>query len=255
MRRAVLTAAAVAALVAAPASQGEVAQGGGVRVAAGGSLRPQALPRQGRIPVAVALSGQISPTQSGALPQLRRIAIAINAHGRLDYGGLPRCSRDRIQPSTSAEALSICRRSLVGSGEFSSDVLLPEQSPFPSRGRILAFNGRYHGRPAILAHIYGTDPAPASYVLPFTIRRTHGTYGTVLEAALPQLTGDWGFITGVAMTLGRGHGAAGRAYLSAGCPAPAGLRAAVFPLVRTSFDFAGGPSLSTTLRRSCEVER
>jgi hypothetical protein len=57
------------------------------------------------------------------------------------------------------------------------------------------------------------------------------------------------------MTLGRTYRSHGktRSYLSAGCPAPAGFDRAPFPLVRTSFEFAGGLTLAMTLNRNCEV--
>jgi hypothetical protein len=83
-------------------------------------------------------------------------------------------SKRSAHTSTTAEAISACRSSLVGTGTFSANVKLPEQSPFPSEGKVLAFNGRFKGRPAILAHIYGTRPVPTSYVLPFTISRGKG---------------------------------------------------------------------------------
>ena len=68
---------------------------------------------------------------------------------------------------------------------------------------MLAFNGRIRGRPAIFAHVYGTQPASISYTLPFQITQTKGTYGLLLEANLPQIAGEWGNITQVSMTLGR----------------------------------------------------
>ncbi|MFL5902062.1 MAG: hypothetical protein ACJ75S_12810, partial [Solirubrobacterales bacterium] len=120
----------------------------------------------------------------------------------------------------------------------------------------LAFNGRLRGRPAIFAHIYGTTPAPTSYTLPFTIHKAHGTYGTLLEADLPHVTGEWGNITSMSMTLHRTFAFHGRtrSYLSAGCPAPAGFPGATFPLARTTFAFDGGLSLKTTLNRSCKAK-
>jgi hypothetical protein len=161
-----------------------------------------------------------------------------------------------IQPSTTVNALAACGRSLVGEGHFTANVKLPEQSPFPSAGKVLAFNGRLRGKPAIFAHIYGTQPAPTSTVLPFLIEAAHGTYGTVLEALLPQATGTWGYVTGLKMTLRRSFSYRGKehSYLSAGCPAPAGFPAAVFPLARTSFVFAGGPTLVSVLNRSCSAK-
>ena len=97
---------------------------------------------------------------------------------------------------------------------------------------MLAFNGRLSGKPAIFAHVYGTQPAAISYALPFQITHTKGTYGLLLEANLPQVAGEWGNITKVAMTLGRTYRSHGKAhsYLSAACPAPAGFPGATFPL-------------------------
>lgn len=224
----------------------EVAQKDGVRVSVTGRMIPTALPRAGSAPIAVSLAGRIIPTEAGALPKLERIAIALNSHGRLRDSTIPHCRLRRIDPSTSAEARRVCRSSLVGEGRFSADVKIPEQSPFPSKGKVLAFNGKLNGRPALLAHVYGTEPAPTSYVLAFQIASTRGTYGTTLTASLPEATGEWGYVTGLSLNLER-------SYLSAGCPAPAGFPGAVFPLLRTSFSFAGGIELRSTLNRSCEV--
>lgn len=238
------------------ASASEVVQRGGVRVNFDGKLTPRALPRHGAAPVGIAVDVKIAATGSGVAPQLRQIAIAINRNGRFTTQGLPVCSLRDIQPSTTANALAACRGSLVGEGHFSANVKLPEQSPFPSAGKVLAFNGRLHGRPAILAHIYGTQPAPTSTVLPFLINDSHGTYGTILEASLPQATGDWGYVRGLKMTLRRrfDYRGKGRSYLSASCPAPAGFSHAAFPLARTSFAFAGGPTLVSILNRSCRAK-
>jgi hypothetical protein len=253
---AVLVAAALlAALLLAALAAAEVSQKGGVRVSVTGKMSPTRLPRQGSAPIGVAVAGQIASTNPGGPPQLETIAIAINRHGHLDTEGLPRCRLGRIDPSTTAEALAACRSSLIGEGRFSADVKIPEQSPFPSRGKVLAFNGRLRGRPAIFAHIYGTEPVPTSYVLPFSIGAAKGTYGTLLEASFPQVTGEWGFVTGIEISLDRTYSAGGqkRSYLAAGCPAPRGFPGVTFPLVRTSFAFAGGLSLSSTLNRSCKV--
>jgi hypothetical protein len=224
----------------------EVAQKRGVRVSVAGKMSPNKLPRSGGAPISVSVAGHITATQPGALPKLERIAIAINSHGRLENRGIPVCRLGHISPSTTSEAQAACRGSLIGEGHFSANVKIPEQSPFPSEGKVLAFNGRLRGQPAIFAHIYGTQPVPTSYVLSFLIEKTQGTYGTVLEASLPGVTGEWGYVTGVSLDLDRG-------LVSASCPAPAGFPGVVFPLMRTSFGFAGGLTLRSTLTRSCRV--
>ncbi len=150
------------------ATASEIVQRRGVRVSFDGKLTPRALPRRGAAPVGIAVDARIAATNGGDPPQLRRIAIEINRHGHFTPRGLSLCRLGDIQPSTTTNALAACRNSLVGEGHFSANVKLPEQSPFPSEGKVLAFNGRLGGKPAILAHIYGTQPAPTSYrpVLP-----------------------------------------------------------------------------------------
>ncbi|HUC07980.1 MAG TPA: hypothetical protein VMR96_07805 [Solirubrobacterales bacterium] len=233
----------------------EVSQKKGVRVSVTGSMSPVKLPRTGTAPIAVSVAGHITTTKAGTLPKLTKIAIAINRGGKLDRKGLPLCRLGHISPSTTQEALTACRSSLIGEGSFSADVRIPEQSPFPSEGKVLAFNGKLRGKPAIFAHIYGTRPVPTSYVLPFSITSTKGTFGTLLEASLPQVTGEWGFVTGIALDLDRQFSSGGKrhTYLAAGCPAPKGFTTAAFPLARTTFSFDGGLSLSSTLNRSCKV--
>lgn len=241
-----LLAAVLLAAATAPVASAEVAQKDGVRVSVAGRISPTRLPRRASAPVSVSVAGHIAPTVPGSLPQLERIAVAINSHGRLNYDKIPLCRLGRIDPSTTAEALAACRSSLIGEGRFSADVKIPEQSPFPSRGRLLAFNGRLRGHPAIFAHIFGTEPVPTSYVLPFAIEPSHGAYGASLEASLPRVTGEWGYVTGVSLDLQP-------RFLSASCPAPAGTGAAPFPLLRTSFGFGGGLELTSTLVRRCRV--
>jgi DNA-binding beta-propeller fold protein YncE len=238
------------------ASASVIVQRRGVRVSFDGKLTPHALPRHGMGPVGIVVDAKIAATGGGDPPQLRRISIAINRNGQFSPRGLPVCRLDQIQPSTTEGALAACGSSLVGEGQFSANIKLPQQSPFPSAGKVLAFNGRINGKPAILAHIYGTQPAPTSTVLPFLLRNGHGTYGTTLEASLPQATGSWGYVTGLRMNLRRRFTYRGKShsYLSAGCPAPAGFRAAAFPLARTSFAFAGNLTLVSVLNQTCQAQ-
>jgi hypothetical protein len=240
---------AASALALSPCVGAEVSQKQGVRVTVDGGLSPSALPRKGSAPVAVRVDGQIEAKGGAdALPQLQRLQIAINAAGKLDLHGIPHCRINHINPSTNEEALAACRSSLIGEGDFSANVVLPEQSPFPSKGRLLAFNGTIGGQPAIFAHIYGTNPLPTSYVFAFRVKEAKGTFGTILETSFPRATGDWGYVTGISLDLNK------KSFIRAGCPAPKGFDKAVFPLVKTNFSFAGGLSLTNTLTRSCKAK-
>src|SRR5262245_2046669 len=183
MRRAIALATAATLLAAWPSLSpaAVITQKGGVRVSVEGRLTPSRLPRHGSAPVAFSVAGQIASKSPSGPPQLRTITVAINAHGHLSTAGLPLCRLGHISPSNHREALAECGEALVGEGRFSANVKIPTQSPFPSEGKVLAFNGRLRGRPAIFAHIYGRKPVPTSYVMPFLIKRSRGTYGTVLE--------------------------------------------------------------------------
>lgn len=242
------SATAALVLIAAPGPvRGEISQKQGIRVSVDAGIAPKRLPRRGQAPVAVSVKGQIAAQSSAVLPQLQELAIAINGAGHLDVGGIPHCRINHINPSTNAEALAACRSSLIGEGTFSANVVLPEQSPFPSQGKLLAFNGTIGRQPAVFAHIYGTKPIPTSYVFAFRIKQqARGTYGTILETSFPRATGDWGYVTGIELDLDK-------RFLSAGCPAPKGLSRVSFPLMKTSFRFKGGLKLENTLNRSCEA--
>jgi hypothetical protein len=198
---------------------------------------------------------RIDALDPAAPPSLRKIKIEINRHGRFNPEGLPICQYNQVQPATTADALDACRRSLVGKGSFSSKVLSPEVTPFPSQGALYAFNGVYHGKPAILAHVYGTTPVPTSYTIPFVLSKAKGTYGTALSAPMPLADSEWGYITGLSLNLGRVFRAGGerRGYLSADCPAPKGIRVAPFAFARATFYF-GESKLSSTLNRSCRAK-
>jgi hypothetical protein len=255
MRRATLTGLLLLAVLGLGAmARAETVQRDNLRVRFEGKLAPTSLPRSSQAPVSVSVSARVSSTSAEPPPPMRQISIAINKYGRLDPSGLPVCQLDQIQPATTDDALGACRRSLVGEGRFLASV--SGHAPFPADGKIYAFNGELEGRPAILAHVYGTAPAPASYTLAFVISRSKGTFGTTLKATLPPVTPGAGYITAIYLTLGKSFTSGGKrhSYFSASCPAPKGFPGAVFPFAKASVGFQGGPTLGTTLTRTCKAK-
>ena len=228
----------------------EVVQKGNVRVVFEGKLTPKTLPRSGVAPVHVLVGAKISALKASTPPQLKKIAIAINRAGHFSPGALPVCTVRDIQPSTTANALKTCGASLVGTGTFAAKILLPQQASFPAEGPLYAFNGTYEGRPAILAHVYGTNPVPTSFTLPFVITERKGELGTVLTASLTGVTGTAGYITRLSLDLGGAKGSKG--YLSAGCPAPKGFGGATFTFARATLNFGHGNVVSA-LTRNCKA--
>jgi hypothetical protein len=233
-------------------------QEGTLRVSITTQIKPFRLPRTDPAPISVFLAGHIASTIVGGVPsQLTRMTIYVNRHGVLDTGAVPLCPVDRIRPATTAHALERCGPSLIGSGHFWASVVLAEQGVYHTTGRLLAFNGLSHGRPAVLAQIYTTQPFPSSFVVPFAITTIpHGRYGTRLSAELPDALGEWGFVDRIKMTIGRAveRGDKESSFLDASCPAPRGTKTASFPLAMADFAFADGQGLHATVTKSCGVK-
>jgi hypothetical protein len=246
----------VVLVAAAAIAQAEISRKGPVQVKFEGAITPHALPRGHEAPVTVEVATHISLIEKDIEPpELLRISLALNKNGHIDYKGLPKCHVGDIQPSTNEEALRACHASLVGTGYFSANVILPEQSPFPSKGKIYAFNGYVLGHPVIFAHIYGTEPLPTSFVLPFVVRHSNGEFATTLVAYLPKVKANWGFITGIKLKLNRTFSYKHKVhhYLTASCPTPKGISVAGFPFAKAEFIFEG-VTVKSTLNRSCRAK-
>ena len=242
-------------LLAVPAT-GEVIRHGNLRINVHAQVQPFKLPRNEPAPIAVFLSGHVDTVNGGVSPQLQRMTVKVNRHGLLQSLGLPSCELSQIQPGSTTHALEQCSDALVGSGRFWASVVFPDQRPYPTRGRLLVFNGRRDGKPVIFAHIYTTQPFFSSFVITFGIEKiAKGPYGTQLSASLPQALGDWGFVDRIKLTLRRKYRYRGRqlSYFNAACPALSGTNATVFPLVRASFYFAHSQSISVSITKACGV--
>jgi hypothetical protein len=253
-RPVVLAITALAAIGAASASA-ELTQSGNLFVRFDGGITPHALPRDSLAPIAVRIEGTIKTPPSDRPPALRHIRVALNRGGRLSSRGLPVCRQRQIEAGTSTEALAVCGPALVGGGGFTSKTALDDQSSTILRGEILLFNAVVHGRPAILAHIFQTDPVPITRLMVLYISRKAGTFGTVITGQLPDSLNRNGYLKSIFLDLHRHYAVHGRPrdYLSASCPAPPGFPGAVFPFARASMSFDDGRTLGSTLTRTCKV--
>lgn len=252
---ALLGALALLALGAGFAHGAEITQKGNVRVAIEGKLAPSTLPRSGAAPVAVSVAGKITTADESSPPQLHKLTIEINRHGRIDAHGLPTCRLSRIRTASNGHALAACRSSLVGEGKFFGTITLPGSAPYPIEGKLLLFNGTEGGHQVIYGHIFSPHPFATSFVITFAVSaQRRGEYGTTLTANLTKALGTQRNLTGLEMTLKRSFSFKGRrhSYISAGCPAPKGVPILSFPLARTSFAFAGNIQITETLNKTCK---
>lgn len=258
-RRSVAGAGAAALVLACVALAGaNVIQSGNLRVTAQVRIQPFKLPRDRLAPVAVFVSGHIAAPDGSQPPQLQRMTVLVNRHGRLRSSGLPICGLAEIDTVSTQRSLAACGDALVGFGRFWASIVLPDQRPYATRGRLLMFNGRQRGRPVLYAHIYTVTPFPTSFVIPFRIKPVHkGQYGTELSASLPTALGSWGFVNRIKLTVRRKYRYRGRprSYLNASCPTPGNARFTLFSLARVSFYFSGRKPIDVTIQKACGVAR
>ncbi len=258
MRRRVATAIllVLAALVGATFAHAELVQKGTLRISFNGGFSPQALPRVKPAPVALHVVGEVSTSDGSQPPPVQKLEIALNRNGHLSTAGLPACTSQLLQSTSTQAALQRCRPALVGHGHFKANVQFPGTAPIPAGGPMLAFYGKRGGKPALLLHLYITSPTQVTFVLPLVIsHQAKGRYGTLLSANVPRLAGGLGSVTQIDLTVDRQYTYRGkrRSFISASCSAPSGFSAAIFTFAQGRFHFAGGETLETTLTRNCRV--
>jgi hypothetical protein len=239
----------------APTASAELSAHGDLFASFSGGIWPRSLPRDRPSPIAVHLAGTVKTLSGARPPALRAITIALGRGGRLNAAGLPLCFPAEVRSSTDAQALAACGAALVGHGTYLASTAFPEQQAFPARARILAFNSLLDGRPAILAHVYGAEPAPVTRLYQFRISRKSGPYGILLAASLPASSNRYGYLTAISLDLHRTYFYRGlrRSYLSATCATPPGIFRATFPFARAVMRFSDGRHLTARLIRSCRV--
>lgn len=249
---ALAAAAALLALALADRASGERQQRGNLIFSLDGELAPLTLPRDRPAPISVHLAGSLRTDDGSTLPRVTRIELGLPSQGVLDARGLPACSPRRLRSTTTTQALAACRESLVGRGRLRADVVLPGQAPVAIDTKVLAFNARLAGQPAVVMHAFG-EGVPVAVVIKFRIVRGDGRLGTTLVADLPRALGPWPRLARFDMTLFRRFEYRGErhSYLSASCPIPQALTAGFFSLARAGFRLAGGGHIGTAITRGC----
>src|SRR3954466_3413759 len=257
MRRRVPIIALAALLLAfASISRAEVEQQGNLRVHFSAQFTPRSLPRQRPAPIEVNIQGSVATTDGSHPPPLQVLEVKLNRNGHLSTMGLPTCRPSLLQSTSPNGAVARCGDALVGHGSFTADLALGGNEPILSNGKILAFNGRRSGRPALFLHFFGGVPVRFTLIVPLTIGQLKGgQYGTVLRTRIPKLAGGFGSITQIDLSLGRRWTFAGkrRSSLSAACSPPAGFPGASFAFASADFRFQAHQALHPTLVRSCHV--
>lgn len=206
-------------------------------------------------------------------PELTAITLDVSRNLAFQTAGLPSCPISNLY-SESSDARQTCAGSLVGYGIVISEVALPGQAPVTIEGRLSAFYDFGEGQPRILAQVTSTGALPLTYVIPFTIYKARGVYGTILSVQQMRFIagecarghpncfsqtytykGIYGRISKFELTLGRQFVHAGKriSVVGADCPAGDSSSSAVLPLVKVNLTYREASPLSQVATRRCEV--
>jgi hypothetical protein len=250
--------ASLAALFTLTVARADTVEGDNVRISFHGWIGPAVLPRSQPAPVSLHVAGAVRPLGGGRPAALKRLTIQVNRHAHFTTHGLPSCAPGRLRGANTRQALAGCGEALIGSGHFTSHIDIPEQAPFPARGRVLAFNTTREKRPAVAIHVFGRKPASTSTVLGAVLARSGpgaGSFGPRLTIEMPRIGDDWGYVTGFDLTLHRRYRYRGRnlSVVTATCPAPADLSEVPFKAARGTFYLADGKVLTRTVSGSCRA--
>jgi hypothetical protein len=258
-----------------PFAGGDVAQTGEVVIGVSGETVPSKLPRSRSAPATLTLKFTSEALNTPVTPELTAIRLDLSHNIAFHTAGLPSCPIADLY-SGSSDAGRICAGSLIGHGTVISEVTLPGQAPATIKGRLSAFYDLGEGQPRILAQVTSAGALPLTYVIPFTIEKTHGAYGTALHVAQMRFIagkcrrghpncfsqtytykGIYGHISKFELTLGRQFAHAGEktSLVSADCPARNGSSSASFPFVKVdlTYPYPGAISRSQGATRRCEV--
>jgi hypothetical protein len=253
MKRAALLA-VLATLAFVAMASGERIQRGNLILSLDGGFSPLTLPREHKAPVSVHIAVGLQTADRSILPKVTRVELGIPGQGAISTRGLPLCTVRRLRNTSTAKALELCRRALVGRGRMIAQVKIPQQAPFKVPVPLLAFNGRVDGRRAVIVHGLSVRP-PTVAVLPFLIEPRQGNFATALVAHLPRNLGPWPRFAQFEIDLSRRYVYQGHrlSYIGASCPLPKILNAGTFSFAKATFTLAGGRQISTSIPRSCRA--
>lgn len=252
IKLAVLALALLLSATAATVTRAEFVQSGNLLVSFDAGISPSTLPRSELVPVKVGFKGSFENLDASDTPALDTMVVKLSRGGQINSKGLPTCQEARLRGLSSSEALNVCRRAQIGTGTVSTAFRFPDGKRVRSKAKMLLFNARG----GILMHVYTTDPLKGTFVIPMSIHKGSGAFGTVLRARFPRIAAGYGYLTGFEMVIDRTFTSHGKrqGYVLASCPAPPDLRKVPFELARVTYAFRNGVRLDDSAIRTCTAK-
>ncbi len=139
-KKAVFLLIALIALTATATALATTVQAGKIIIEIEGGITPTKLSKTKPTPITLKINGAIKTTDGSHVPALQTLDLEFDKHGQINTKGLPTCNPSKLQATTTEAALKACKSSLVGKGNVSAEIQLPEEAPFTAGGPLLIFN-------------------------------------------------------------------------------------------------------------------
>ena len=235
----------------AASAYGFVLHGNGFIVNANGGVSPTTLPHKGFAPIEFQGHVNVAARDGGVPTALEQAVLDFDSDGRLSTYGLPTCTVGQIEDALSQEARTVCKGSIVGTGQLDTMVALPGQAAVSTTSPLTLFNGLpENGDPTIILQARINGPVTQTLAVVVPIERRSGAYGYRVRIDIPPIAGGEGALTHLDVTIGRRYSVDGRrfSYVSARCSRG---------VLQThgEFTFSGGYFFTGTFVKTCTMRK
>jgi hypothetical protein len=247
MRKYLMLATALAALIAVSVAGIATGANGPVTVEAGnlkftfdGGFSPSKLPKNKMAPITLTASGKIQTKDGTHPPALKSVVVETDKNGAISTKGIPVCKSGALQSRDTKAAEKACPKSIIGSGQTSVEVQFPESRPVNVNSKLVVFNGGTSGgKTTLFIHAYFSAPVSGAIVTTVKIQKVkNGRYGLKSVATIPKIAGGSGSVKSFNLKINR------KGVLTAKCP-DGKLQANAESL------FADGTKAEATIIRTC----
>lgn len=194
---------------------------GELELTAGGGFSPKALSKTKQTPIELKAEGEVKEANGTHPPAAREVIIEGDRNAEVHVKGIPACTSDKLQATTTTAALAACKSALIGEGQTTAQVEFAEQKPISVPSKLLLFNGgEKGGKITWYVHAYFSSPISGAIVTTVTISKIHkGPFGTLAVAKIPQIVGGAGSITSFNLNIKKSVKVGGKTYnpISAKC--------------------------------------
>lgn len=212
------------------------------------SVAPKVLYKKKALPATLTVEVKTGTTAANGVPSPAvHDVIDFDKNLSLATKGLPTCTAQQLQNTTTEAAELACGKAKIGSG--SAITLLPLSVLYTEPTKVTAFNGAPQGgKPVVLLHAYGTSPIQTTLVLVGTVSN-YGKegYGPRLDVTIPPIAGGAGVITDFKVKINRSWTYKGKkmSFVNAKCPASKKLK------YRGAFTYADSVTINADTTQSC----